>query len=198
MDGIRYINLQTLIELKIASGMTNSERLKDLADVIELIKALSLPVTFGENLNPFVQEKFAELWKDAHPRTKRYITLWRNKWLTSEAKSLQDMVDGLQSAADQLRAMLADGVTLEPDGGTSDDYAHLVTTDPTIAKKYDMHADERNFGVVRIWRKGMKIRNPRYDEIRGSKAALVFACDCRQNSETNSGITEDRAGRLAT
>ena len=144
IDGIRYINLQTLIELKIASGMTNSERLKDLADVIELIKALSLQITFAEKLHPFVQEKFAELWEDAHPRTKRYITLWRNKWLTSEAKSLQDMVDGLQSASDRLRAMLADGVTLEPDGGTSDDYAHLVTTDPTIAKKYDMH-DEREF-----------------------------------------------------
>lgn len=35
-DGIKYVNLPTLIELKLASGMTNSQRLKDLADVQEL------------------------------------------------------------------------------------------------------------------------------------------------------------------
>ena len=40
--------------------------------------------------------------------------------------------------------MLADGVTLDPDGRTSDDYACLVTTDPVVAKKYDMH-DEKEF-----------------------------------------------------
>ncbi len=40
--------------------------------------------------------------------------------------------------------MLADGVTLDPKGSTSDDYACLVTTDPVIAKKYDMH-DEKEF-----------------------------------------------------
>ena len=32
-DGIRYLNLPTLIELKLASGMSNTDRLKDLADV---------------------------------------------------------------------------------------------------------------------------------------------------------------------
>jgi len=40
--------------------------------------------------------------------------------------------------------MRSDGVTLDPDGGTSDDYAHLVTTDPDVARKYDMH-DESEF-----------------------------------------------------
>ncbi len=144
IDGIRYINIQTLIELKLASGMTNSERMKDFADVIELIKTLNLPSDFANTLNPFVQDKFRQLWEDAHPPAKRYVTLWRNKWLTAEAKSLEDMIEGLQSASDLLRAMLADGVALDPQGGTSDDYAHLVTTDPIIAKKYDMH-DEKEF-----------------------------------------------------
>ena len=54
------------------------------------------------------------------------------------------MIEGLQSAADTLRSMLTDGVTLDSEGGTSDDYAYLVTTDPAIAKKYDMH-DEKEF-----------------------------------------------------
>jgi hypothetical protein len=144
VDGIRYINLRTLIELKLASGMTNSERMKDLADVIELIKTLNLRSDFADTLNPFVQDKYKQLWADARPAAKRYVTLWRNKWLTAEAKSLEDMIEGLQSAANTLRSMLADGVFLDAEGGTSDDYAYLVTTDPIVAKKYDMH-DEKEF-----------------------------------------------------
>src|SRR6266516_7792603 len=46
IDGVRYIGLTTLVELKLASGMTNAARLKDLADVQELIKVLKLPKDF--------------------------------------------------------------------------------------------------------------------------------------------------------
>lgn len=60
--GIECVNLPTLIELKLASGMTGLGRLKDLADVQELIKILNLDRDFGNQLNPFVQAKFDELW----------------------------------------------------------------------------------------------------------------------------------------
>jgi hypothetical protein len=60
-EGISYITLPKLIELKLASGMTNPGRLKDLADVLEIIKALKLPRSFADELNPFVREKFNEL-----------------------------------------------------------------------------------------------------------------------------------------
>jgi hypothetical protein len=73
IEGVSYITLQALIELKLASGMTNSERMKDLADVIELIKALDLPSTFADSLNQFVRDKYKQLWDDAHPPAKRYI-----------------------------------------------------------------------------------------------------------------------------
>jgi hypothetical protein len=53
IDGIRYLSLPKLIELKLASGMTNSERLKDLGDVQELIKLLNLSRDFEEELHPF-------------------------------------------------------------------------------------------------------------------------------------------------
>jgi hypothetical protein len=62
-EGISYINLPKLVELKLASGMTNPGRLKDLADVLELIKALALPIEFAGQLDPFVQDKFKELWR---------------------------------------------------------------------------------------------------------------------------------------
>lgn len=61
IDGIRYVNLPTLIELKLASGMTHPGRLRDLADVQELIRVLNLTDDFAEKLNPFVRERFGEL-----------------------------------------------------------------------------------------------------------------------------------------
>ncbi len=61
IDGVKTVNLETLINLKLASGMTAHGRLKDLADVEELIKIKDLSESFAEQLNPFVREKFIEL-----------------------------------------------------------------------------------------------------------------------------------------
>jgi hypothetical protein len=63
IDGIRYLRLPVLIELKLASGMTNPGRIKDLADVQELIRVLKLPQSFSDQLNPYVRAKFEELWQ---------------------------------------------------------------------------------------------------------------------------------------
>jgi hypothetical protein len=62
INGINYISLPTLLEMKLASGMTNAGRLKDLADVQELIRILKLPRNTAEKLNLYVQPKFIELW----------------------------------------------------------------------------------------------------------------------------------------
>ena len=59
---MRYLRLEKLIELKLSSGMTNPNRLKDLADVQELIKAIRPPRELADRLNPFVREKFLEFW----------------------------------------------------------------------------------------------------------------------------------------
>jgi len=61
IDGVRFATLEKLIELKLASGMTAPDRLKDLADVQELIKIRGLSKHFGENLNPYVRKKYLEL-----------------------------------------------------------------------------------------------------------------------------------------
>jgi hypothetical protein len=62
IGGIKFLNLQTLMQLKLASGISAPHRLKDLADVQELIRALNLPRTFADQLDPSVQPKFIELW----------------------------------------------------------------------------------------------------------------------------------------
>ena len=144
IDGIPYITLVTLVELKLASGMTKPDRMKDLTDVLELIKLTNLPENYVEQLHPYVREKFSELWQIAHPKTKRYMTIWRNKFLTVHTNSFDEMIESLSGEVETLKAMRADGVMFDPEGGTADDYVHLFTSDPVVASKYDMH-DEADF-----------------------------------------------------
>jgi hypothetical protein len=61
----RIISLEKLIELKLASGMTAPHRRRDLADVQDLIRSLSLEADFAEKLDPSVQELYAQLWQEA-------------------------------------------------------------------------------------------------------------------------------------
>jgi hypothetical protein len=62
IEGMRFLMLPKLIELKLASGMTNPGRLSDLGDVQKMILALDLPESLADELNPFVQAKYKELW----------------------------------------------------------------------------------------------------------------------------------------
>jgi hypothetical protein len=63
IGGIRYVDLKTLLELKLASGLTSPGRLKDLADVQELIRARDLPLEMRDQLDPYVRDKYTELWE---------------------------------------------------------------------------------------------------------------------------------------
>lgn len=64
-DGIPYVSLIALLELKLASGMTAAHRPRDLDDVIQLIRVNELPIEFTGQLNQYVHEKFRELWHAA-------------------------------------------------------------------------------------------------------------------------------------
>jgi len=61
IDGIKFVTLEKLIELKLASGISASDRLKDLADVQELIKIKQLDADFALKLDPYVRAKYLEL-----------------------------------------------------------------------------------------------------------------------------------------
>jgi hypothetical protein len=65
LDGIPYITLKTLLELKLASGMTAAHRMQDMADVMNLIRVNHLPLEYRDTLNPYVAAKFSELWNAA-------------------------------------------------------------------------------------------------------------------------------------
>lgn len=68
--GMRVVPIDKLIELKLASGMSAPHRLRDLADVQDLITNLNLPVEFAESLDSSVRETYRQLWKDAQGDSK--------------------------------------------------------------------------------------------------------------------------------
>jgi hypothetical protein len=64
-DRIALLPLPQLVELKLASGMTAPHRLRDLADVLELVRILGLPADLADRLAPFVRDKYLEIWQAA-------------------------------------------------------------------------------------------------------------------------------------
>ncbi|MBF2050301.1 MAG: hypothetical protein IGS54_23540 [Elainella sp. C42_A2020_010] len=65
-NGIKVIDLTRLIELKLASGISGRGRLRDLADVQDLIRTFTLPVELAESLDASVREQYVELWDDLY------------------------------------------------------------------------------------------------------------------------------------
>jgi hypothetical protein len=122
-DSIRYLNLSTLIELKLASGMTNPARLRDLGDVLELIRLLHLTREFGEDLDPYVREKYFELWRAARPR---YALDWRAAWVDASG----DLAEVRQRVDDAV----SEGLRIETRNGRD----YLVTDDEELARRWDL------------------------------------------------------------
>lgn len=61
-DQLWVVGLPVLIELKLASGLSASHRLKDLADVQELILHLRLPLGLVKELDASVRPEYEKLW----------------------------------------------------------------------------------------------------------------------------------------
>ena len=66
-----------------------------------------------------------------------FESLWRNKWLTSEATSIQEMSFMLREAANDLDVMASEGVVLDLEGSDmSGDYARLITEASDVAGRF--------------------------------------------------------------
>ncbi len=143
IDGIRYIKLVALIELKLAAGMSNTEGLRDLADVIDLVQALRLPRSLGDDLPESLRESYGRQWLDAQLHVERYLTAWPSAGIPAGVKHLGELIAFSKEGVATLQAMLEDGVTLDARRLASGAFL-LATAEPAIAAKYDMH-DERDF-----------------------------------------------------
>ncbi len=68
-DGYKVIALPKLIELKLASGLSAPHRIRDLADVQDLIAKLGLPRSLADDLDTSVRDEYLRMWDvAAHAR----------------------------------------------------------------------------------------------------------------------------------
>jgi hypothetical protein len=61
VNGVRVLRLPEVVELKLASGISAPHRLRDLADVQEIIKTCDLDVQFADQLDPSVRATYLDL-----------------------------------------------------------------------------------------------------------------------------------------
>ena len=65
------VNLEKLIELKLASGLSATHRMRDLADVQDLIMALNLPLELKDELDISVRPEYQRIWEAANTGPQR-------------------------------------------------------------------------------------------------------------------------------
>ncbi|MBI1785474.1 hypothetical protein HYR69_10055 [Candidatus Sumerlaeota bacterium] len=63
LDRVKFLKLSKLVELKLASGLSDEGRMKDIADVLEFMKAVEVPRSLADELDPSVRDKFLHLWE---------------------------------------------------------------------------------------------------------------------------------------
>ena len=63
LEGLRVIPLEKLVELKLASGLSAGDRLRDLADVQDLIVRRNLPLELAQDLDESVRGEYERLWE---------------------------------------------------------------------------------------------------------------------------------------
>lgn len=123
-DGIKFLRLPTFVELKLASGITHPLRGKDLVDVQELIQTLHLPLSFAQQLNPFVRPKFTEIWQLLHAKQQEFVLL-----LPAD------------TAPEQLQALIDAGAVRDSSRDRAN-YICFTTTDQHLATKYGFAAED--------------------------------------------------------
>jgi hypothetical protein len=134
-EGISYLNLPTFVTLKLASGMTNPQRGKDLTDVAELIHTLPLDQSFAEQLNPFVQSKFVELWQQQQTSANRFLAAWNCPLTTSPLQSIEELMHA--DATPSLRELASAGIQVAKELSIPGQ-AILFTHDRATATKYGL------------------------------------------------------------
>lgn len=68
-------------------------------------------------------------------KPKRYEILWRNKWITSEAKTIDDFIETYEGLVSLFRMWKEKGIILDDDSGIDDDYATFYTFNKEVAEE---------------------------------------------------------------
>ncbi len=63
----------------------------------------------------------------------RYVSVWRNKWITSHASSIDDFIKTFEGLARMYMEWKEMGIKLNPDSDIGGDYAEFYTDDMDVA-----------------------------------------------------------------
>ena len=61
------------------------------------------------------------------------MTTWRNKWITSNAATINDFISIFEALAKQFKNWQEWGIKLMDNGGVKDDYATFIVNDMDVA-----------------------------------------------------------------
>ena len=78
-----------------------------------------------------------DLKAEAPQLPKKYVIEWRNKWITSDAESIDDIIEAYEKSAELMKRWKAEGIKLDPDIDDvyGVDYTQFYTYDEAVALK---------------------------------------------------------------
>ena len=93
----------------------------------------------------------------------RYVLTWRNKWIMSQANSIDDFIDTFESLAKMLKEWKEMEIKLDPDSSIGDDYAEFYTNDMDAAIKagFTVYIDDEETTEYLVTAAGERIRVPK-------------------------------------
>jgi hypothetical protein len=138
IQGIKYLDVVALINLKLASFMTGTDRSKDQGDVVELMKALNLSDELIDVVDPYVRPLYAQLCEQLSLTARPFIRVWEGKLPPGLPSSGPELARALTAVDPTLAPMFADGITAELVKGKRETHVKLATRDRKVARKYEM------------------------------------------------------------
>lgn len=137
-DGLRFVSLPTLISLKLAAGLSNRDRLRDIADVQEMIKELCLVESLANELHADVRDEYIAMCRSIDDHAGPFLLLWH--WASeTRPKCIEEMIPFSADRVAEIEAMQRDGLRLFEARPHYENAVVLATNDRVVARKYDMH-----------------------------------------------------------
>jgi len=92
----------------------------------------------------------------------KYVSTWRNKWITAGANSIDDFIKTFEGLAKYFKEWKEMGIKLDPDSSTGDDYAEFYTEDIDAAIKanFTVHIGDDKTTKYLITDTGEEVRVP--------------------------------------
>lgn len=92
----------------------------------------------------------------------KYVSTWRNKWITANASSIDDFIKIFEDLAKMFKEWKEMGIKLSSDGSVGDDYAEFYTENMDVAIKagFTVTIGDDRGTVYLLTDKGEEVRVP--------------------------------------